>query len=106
MPFYFCYPSLVFCSGPFPACGERPIRPESEQKYLEGKFGDALEDVSRAMIELANSLPPSQLAVKAYDLYEKFRPEIPPGKKGWGCGFRFQMVKANFPGVAPSYKVI
>jgi len=23
-------------------------------------------------------------AEKAYALYEKFRPEIPPGKKGWG----------------------
>jgi hypothetical protein len=35
-----------------------------------------------AMLELAKSLPPSQLAQKAYALYEKFRPEIPPGKKG------------------------
>jgi len=57
--------------------GESPIRPESVQKYLKGKFGDALEDVSRAMPELANSLPPSQLAEKNYALYEKFRPEIP-----------------------------
>ena len=62
--------------------GENPIRPESVEKYLEGKFGDALEDVSSAMHELAKSLPPSELAEKAYALYEKFRPEIPPGKKG------------------------
>ena len=27
--------------------GESHIRPESVEKYLEGKFGDALEDVSR-----------------------------------------------------------
>jgi hypothetical protein len=67
--------------------GEIPIHPESVKKYLEGKFGDALEDVSKAMLELAKSLPPSQLAEKAYTLYEKFRPEIPPGKMGWGtCG--------------------
>ena len=66
------------------ASGESPIRPGSAQKYLESKFGDALEDVSKAMLELAKSLPPSQLAEKAYTLYEKFRPEIPPGKKGWG----------------------
>jgi hypothetical protein len=26
--------------------GESPIRPESVQKYREGKFGEALEDVS------------------------------------------------------------
>ena len=65
--------------------GESPILPESVQKYLEGKFGHALEDVSRAMLDLANSLPASQLAEKAFALYEKFRPEIPPGKKGWGA---------------------
>ena len=63
---------------------EKPIRPESVQKYLEGKFGDALEDVSAAMLELARSLAPSELAPKAYSLYEKFTHEIPPGKKG-GC---------------------
>jgi len=62
--------------------GESPIHPESVQKYLESKFGDALEDFSNAMVDLAKSLPPSQLAEKAYALYEKFRPEIPSGKKG------------------------
>jgi len=41
------------------------------------------KDVLNAMLELAKSLPPSQLAEKAYGLYEKFWPEIPPGKKGW-----------------------
>ena len=53
------------------------------QKYVEGKFGDGQEIVSTAMLELVKSLPPSQLAEKAYNLYEKFRPEIPPGKRGW-----------------------
>jgi hypothetical protein len=43
--------------------GESPIRPESVEKYLEGKFGGALQDVSRAMLELAKSFPPSQLAI-------------------------------------------
>jgi len=64
--------------------GESPIHPGSVQKYLEGKFGDALQDVSDAMRELAKSLPRSELAGKAYILYEKFRPEIPPGKKDGG----------------------
>jgi hypothetical protein len=45
--------------------GESPIRPENVQKYLEGKFGDALEDVSKAMLELAKSLPPPKLIEKA-----------------------------------------
>jgi hypothetical protein len=72
--------------------GESPIRPESVQKYMQGKFGDALEDVSSAMLELAKSLPTShQLAEKAYALYEKFRPEIPPGKKGWGASGKLDL---------------
>ncbi len=50
--------------------GESPIRPESVQKYLEGKFGGARGDVSNAMLELAKSLPSSQLAEKAYGLCE------------------------------------
>jgi hypothetical protein len=46
--------------------GESPIRPESVQKYLEGKFGDALKDVSSALLELAKSLLYAQLAEMAY----------------------------------------
>jgi hypothetical protein len=61
------------------------------QKYLESKFGDALEDFSRPMLELARSLPPPQLAGKAYALYEKFRPEIPPGEKGWGASGKLDL---------------
>ena len=68
-----------------------PIRPERVQKHLEGKFGNALEDVSRAMLELAKSMPPPQLAEIAYALYENFRPEIPPGKKGWGASGKLDL---------------
>ena len=71
--------------------GDTPIRPESVQKYLESKFGDALEDICKAMLELAKSLPPAQLAEKARTLYEKFRPEIPPGKRGWGASGKLDL---------------
>ena len=71
--------------------GESPILPESVQKYLERKFGDALENVFNAMLELAKSFPPAKLAEKAYPLYEKFRPEIPPGKKGWGASGKLDL---------------
>jgi hypothetical protein len=37
------------------------------------------------MLKLAKSYTPGQLESNAYDLYEKFRPEIPEGKKGWGA---------------------
>jgi hypothetical protein len=36
------------------------------------------------MQKLAKSYSPKQLEAQAYSLYEKFRPEIPEGKKGWG----------------------
>ena len=36
-------------------------------------------------------LLPSQLAKKAYALYEKFWPEIPPGKKGWGASGKLDL---------------
>ena len=38
--------------------GGSPIHPESVQKYLESKFGDALRDGSNAMLEEAKSLSP------------------------------------------------
>jgi len=64
---------------------DRPISPESVNRYFGSKFGNALDEVYDAMKELAKSLTPSELAEKAYHLYEKFRPEIPPGKRGWGA---------------------
>ncbi len=71
--------------------GESTIHPENVQKYPERKFGDALENVSNAMLELAKSLPPVQRAQKAYGRYEKFRPEFPPGKKGWGVSGKLDL---------------
>jgi hypothetical protein len=64
---------------------DKPVAPASVQRYLEQKFGEALEDVRKSMEELAQSYPPGELARRAYPLYEKFRPEIPEGKKGWGA---------------------
>ena len=62
-----------------------PIRSESVQTYLENKFKDDLDDTRKAMQKLAKAYTPKQLESKAYDLYEKFRPKIPEGKKGWGA---------------------
>jgi hypothetical protein len=63
----------------------KPIHAESVQTYLEQKFKEDLEDARKAMQELAKAYTPKQLESKAYGLYEKFRPEIPEGKKGWGA---------------------
>jgi hypothetical protein len=49
--------------------------------YLENKFGDDLKAVRSAMKKLAKAYKPQQLGHDAYSLYERFRPEIPAGKK-------------------------
>ena len=41
--------------------------------------------MQEAMRDLAESLDPEELADRAYPLYEKFRPVIPKGKRGWGA---------------------
>jgi hypothetical protein len=63
----------------------KPIHAESVQTYLKQRFGESYEDARTAMEKLAKAYTPKQLEKKAYDLYEKFRPEIPEGTKGWGA---------------------
>jgi hypothetical protein len=63
----------------------RPISSESVQRYLESKFGEALEETYQAMVQLAHSRSPTRLAAEAYHLYEQFRPQVPAGTKGWGA---------------------
>ena len=60
------------------------IEPESVQTYLEKKFGADLDEVRASMEQLAKAYPPQQLRAEAFKLYEKFRPDIPGGMKGWG----------------------
>ena len=52
--------------------------------YLKGKFGEDLPAVREAMEELATAFEPKELEEGAYGLYERFRPEIAPGRRGWG----------------------
>ena len=37
------------------------------------------------MTQLAEVLPPRELAERAFHLYEEFRPEVPPDERGWGA---------------------
>lgn len=73
----------------------QPTDPESVRRYLRSKFGSHLDEARAAMTELANAYPPKQLAAKAYDLYEQFRPEIPEGKKGWGAAGTLDLEKVR-----------
>ena len=61
------------------------VTAESVAKYLAQKFGEDFVDVQEAMQTLAKAYKPDKLAVAAYKMYEKFRPNVPPGETGWGA---------------------
>ena len=65
--------------------GARAIDPDEVRRYLEGKFGENLKAVRSAMQKLTKSFKPSELAHDAYQMYERFRPTVPEGVKGWGA---------------------
>lgn len=60
--------------------GKQVLDPVEARKYLEYVFGDKLETAYNALVKLAKSMKPSELRLRSYELYEKFRPEW----KGWG----------------------
>jgi len=64
---------------------DKPIDPAGVQRYLDGKFGDDLEAVRDAMTALARAFEPEGFQAEAFELYERFRPDIPRGRRGWGA---------------------
>ncbi|MGC2464497.1 MAG: hypothetical protein WA517_04820 [Candidatus Acidiferrum sp.] len=64
---------------------DKPIEPESVERYLESKFGESLGTARTAMQELAKAFQPEELSRNAFSLYERFRPSIPEGVTGWGA---------------------
>ena len=63
----------------------KPVAPTSVERYLRGKFGDALPEARAAMQALAEAYSPDRLEEVAFALYERFRPRIPEGARGWGA---------------------
>jgi hypothetical protein len=61
------------------------VKPESVERYLRSRFGDALEPVRAEMEALAARVPPERLNQEGIHLYERFRPEAPSGERGWGA---------------------
>ncbi|HVK13625.1 MAG TPA: hypothetical protein VM597_33065 [Gemmataceae bacterium] len=78
-------PSAVIDGGVRAVTGRKPVDPDGVTAYLEGKFGDDLKSVRAAMKRLAASYSPAELSRQAYLLYERFRPAVPEGKRGWGA---------------------
>jgi hypothetical protein len=64
---------------------DKPINPDGVRRYLESKFGDDLNAVRSTMQKLAKAYTPKELAERGFRLYERFRPRIPEGVKGWGA---------------------
>jgi hypothetical protein len=63
----------------------QPIEAKSVERYLESKFGESLGTARSAMRDFAKAFRPEQLRTNAFRFYEKFRPAIPEGVKGWGA---------------------
>lgn len=78
-------PALNTPEGLRAANDGKPVSPDSVKRYLASKFGDGLAEAEAALQALAGSIPADELADKAYYLYEKFRPTVPAGVKGWGA---------------------
>ena len=78
-------PAVKTAQGLRAAIKGEEINAESVQKYLRQKFGEDLGEARAAMEKLAKAYTPKQLESEAYGLYEKFRPKIPEGTKGWGA---------------------
>jgi hypothetical protein len=70
---------------------DTPESPESVERYLSQKFGPALAEVEAAMRLLARAYPPKRLAVIGFELYERFRPVVPEGTRGWGAKGRLDL---------------
>lgn len=66
------------------ADGDQPADPATVQRYLAKAFGDHLVEVQGAMEDLAGRYDPAELNRIGFRLYERFRPEVPPGNDGWG----------------------
>ena len=64
---------------------QKPMSPDSVEKYLGSKFGDALPAERAAMGKLAQSRSAEALADQGFRLYETFRPGVPAGESGWGA---------------------
>lgn len=71
----------------------KPTDPASVHRYLESKFGESLAAVRAAMTALARSRTRDDLAGSAFELYERFRPGVPKGVRGWGAKGELDLAK-------------
>jgi hypothetical protein len=63
---------------------DTPIDPQQVSAYLHRAFGEDLPAARRALERLAAAFDVDVLADEAFSLYERFRPQVASGKRGWG----------------------
>jgi hypothetical protein len=63
---------------------DKPADPKSVETYLAKAFGESLASVREAMEQLAETFTPEEVGPRAFGLYERFRPKIASGQRGWG----------------------
>ncbi|GLJ29706.1 hypothetical protein SUGI_0585970 [Cryptomeria japonica] len=63
----------------------KPISPASVESYLRRAFGPHYEQAKEALQGLTRAYPPKQIGSEAYSLYEKIRPQVQGGIRGWGA---------------------
>lgn len=78
-------PAVNTPAGVRAVTGNTPIEPAGVERYLRSKFGEAYDESRAAMTVLAAAFSPDDLAKIAFRLYERFRPQVPPGVTGWGA---------------------
>jgi len=75
-------PAMNTAEGVRAVVESKPIEPAGVERHLESKFGDALLEARKAMMELAQAFGPDELAQRGFGLHEQFQPQIP----GWVSG--------------------
>jgi hypothetical protein len=76
----------------------KPSSANSVASYIARAFGDRSAEVRAAMAELAASMPREELNRIGFRLYERFRPEVPEGVKGWGAKAQLRLERIRGAG--------
>jgi hypothetical protein len=66
--------------------------------FHANKFGDRRDDARAATAELAAAHAPDALYQRGFRLYERFRPDVPAGKSGWGAKGELDLGKVRAAG--------
>ena len=77
-------PAKVTDDGIRAVSKDKALEPESVERYLVKAFGEDLDDVTAAMRHLAEGVDKEELDERAFGLYEKYRPNVASGTRGWG----------------------